>query len=306
MNVKDKKFFHKLKLSSNNNIAIIGSSFCSCLVGDHIKSEFGSKVVFYEKTNFIGGAWRFDKLGNIFSNILAPTSIEERKIFDKIVKFLNKKNIKMKKTNFHSFYSNQIVDSYFFDFDNFYKKIKREHLFRKLKVRSISENNSHILINNKFKHDYVFFPNYVDINKISKSSTSVKSFEIPKGKHIRSKHIRIFCKNKIKDKFKYLFYSDKKFGPVDRLQIIKIKKNLFKISGRISLDSKSKSKKFLVKNLSKILNIKNIVKTYINTYKSINYNPNEIKKINMINNKFDRIKHYHTASVIGFINKYFL
>lgn len=82
---------HKLKLNSKSKVAIIGSSFCSCLMADFIKSKYKSKIIFYEKTKFIGGAWRFDEHGNIFSNILAPRSIRERKTFKKIIRFLDKK-----------------------------------------------------------------------------------------------------------------------------------------------------------------------------------------------------------------------
>lgn len=306
MVLQNKNFFSSLELSPKKNVAIIGSSFCSCLIGDYIKSKYGSNVIFYERTKFIGGAWRSDISGNIFSNIIAPTSNEEKKIFKKVIRYLNKKKIKMKKNNFHSYYSNQIVDSYFTDFNLFYKKINNEYLFRRLKVNSICEKDNHIIINNKFKHDYVLFPNYIQLKKITQKSSSIKKFKFPKGKIIRSKHIRIFSKDKIIKKFEHLYYSDKKFGIVDRLQIIKIKNNLFKISGRVSLKSKKKSKNFLINNLKKILDIKNITKTHINTYASINYNPLEIKKINSINEKFFRVRHYNTSSVIGFINRYLI
>ena len=306
MSTKKKEFIDKLDLNCNKNVAIIGSSICSCLLGDYLKSEFGVKVIFYEKSKFIGGAWRKDKFGNIFSNILAPITAKERKIFNKSLKFLDSKSIKSTKMSLQSFYAGQLVDSYLFDFNNFYKKIKREHIFRKLKVNSINENYNHILINNKYKHDYIFFPNYVDLKYIKKNSSPRLTFKIPMVKVIKSKHLRILCTKKVKDKFKNLFYSNEKFGPLDRLQIIKLKQNIYKISGRISIDSKNRSKSFLVNKLSILLDIKNIVKTSINSYSSFYYSKSDIKKIDLINNKFDRVKHYDTQSVLGFINKYLI
>ena len=80
------------------------------------------------------------------------------------------------------------------------------------------------------------FPNYINLKKIVKNSKQRLVFKIPEGKVIKSKHIRIFTKEKIKKKFSNLFFCEKKFGPLDRLQIIKLEKNLFKISGRISIE----------------------------------------------------------------------
>ena len=61
MGLLKKKLIHNLKLNSKTKIAIIGTSICSCVLGDKLKSHFGANVVFYEKTKFIGGAWRSDK-----------------------------------------------------------------------------------------------------------------------------------------------------------------------------------------------------------------------------------------------------
>lgn len=306
MNLKKKNFIHNLKIDSKNNIAIIGSSICSCLLGNYLKSKFGANITFYEKTKFIGGAWRSDNFGNVFSNILAPTTIEEKKIFKKIISYLKKKETKPKKTDFKSLYAGQIVDSYFFNLSHFYKKMKKNNLFRTLRVNTIVENNTGTIINNKYRHDYVLFPNYVDLKKVSKNSLPLKNFKIPEKKTIRSKHIRIFCKNKVQNKLDNLFYYDDKFGDFDRLQIIKLRKNLFRISARVSLESKKKSKIYLVKRLTKLLGIKKVTNTSINTYSSVVYNILDIKKLSLINNKFNRIKHYDTSSVVGFIQRYLL
>ena len=306
MNVNYKKSINYLKLKPKNNVAIIGSSICSCLLGDYLKSKFGVNVVFYEKSDYIGGAWRSDDNGNIFSNIVAPLTANEKIIFKKFLKFLSKKNIKYKKRKYKSYYANQFIDSYFVDFFNFYKKIKKEHKFRFLKVNTITENNKNVLINNKFKHDYVFFPNYIDLKKISKNSFPALTFKLPKLKKIKSRHVRIFFKKRIKDKLKIFFYSDKKFGPIDRLQIIKIRKNLFKLSGRVAIEFKKKSKSFLINNLVKFFDIKDIIRSNLNYYESMYYSQSDVKKISLINNNFNKIKHYDTESVLGFFKKYLL
>ena len=65
-----------------------------------------------------------------------------------------------------------------------------------------------------------------------------------------------------KGDFNFLFYSNDKFGPLDRLQIIKIKPNVYKISGRIGYESmKGKSKQLLISQLSKIIKIRGIIKS---------------------------------------------
>ena len=92
---------------------------------------------------------------------------------------------------------------------------------------------------------------------------------------------------------------------VDRLQIVKIK-NLYKISGRISIEYKNRSKNFLIKNLSQKLRINKIIDATINSYSSIYFNQNEIIKFNMVNKKFNRIRHFDTSSVLGFVKNYFL
>ncbi len=305
MNSKN-ELFSSLDLNSKKNIAIIGSSFCSCLLGDYLKIKYGAEVVFYEKTKFIGGAWRSDNFGNVFSNIIAPTNNSERKVFKKVLIFLKKKKIKIKKLKYNSFYANQIVDSYIFDFNHFYKKIKESSIIKKLKVNFIQEKNNHVLINNKFKHDYVLFPNSVNLKNITKKSKLCKTFKIPKGKIIKSKHIRIICKDIPKDNFKDLYYREQTLGPIDRLQATGIKQNIFMISARISRQSKHKSKSSLTNNVSKLLGIKRILESSINIYSSIHYSPKQIKEINSINAKFSRIKHYNTSSVMEFINKYLL
>lgn len=305
MNSKS-ELFNSLDLNSKKNIAIIGSSFCSCLLGDYLKIKYGSEIVFYEKTKFIGGAWRSDNFGNVFSNIIAPTTNSQKKVFKKVLIFLKKKKIKIRRSKYNSFYANQIVDSYIFDFNHFYKTIKETSIIKKLKVNFIQEKDNHVLINNKFKHDYVLFPNSVNIKKITKKSKLHKIFKIHKGKVIKSKHIRIICKDISKDNFKNLHYSEQTLGPIDRLQATEIKKKLFMISARISRQSKNKSKSFLTNNISKLLDIKRILESSINIYSSIYYSPKQIKEINSINTKFSRIKHYNTSSVMEFISMYLL
>ena len=86
MNSKN-EIFSKLSLRSKKSVAIIGSSLCSCLIGDYIKKKYGAKVVFYEEKKFIGGAWRIDGYGNMFSNIIAPTDQNTRKVFNKALIF---------------------------------------------------------------------------------------------------------------------------------------------------------------------------------------------------------------------------
>ena len=146
----------------------------------------------------------------------------------------------------------------------------------------------------------------MNIKNITKKSKLRKLFKIYKGKVINSKHIRIICKNISKDNLKNLHYSEQTLGPVDRLQATEIKKRLFMISARISRQSKHKSKSFLTNNISKLLDIKGILESSINTYSSIHYSPKQIKEINSINTKFSRIKHYNTASVMEFISMYLL
>ena len=225
MNSKS-ELFSSLDLNSKKNIAIIGSSFCSCLLGDYLKVKYGAEVVFYEKTKFIGGAWRSDNFGSFFSNIIAPTTNSQRKVFKKVLTILKKKKIVIKKSKYSSFYANQIVDSYIFDFNHFYKKIKESIIIKRLKVNFIQEKNNYVLINNKFKHDYVLFPNSVNLKNITKKSKLCKTFKIPKGKIIKSKHIRIICKDISKDNFKNLHYSEQTLGPIDRLQATEIKKKI--------------------------------------------------------------------------------
>jgi len=306
MNPTNKNFIHNLKFKPKDNVAIIGSSLCSCLLGNYLKTKFGTNVTYYEKTKFIGGAWRSDEFGNIFSNILAPITLKETKIFGKVLNFLKKEKTKPKKTNLNSFYAGKIVNSYFFDLKYFYEKIKKNNSFRILKVNSIIENDGEVVINNKFKHDYVLFTNYVDLKKLAKNSSPFINFKIPKKKIIRSKHIRIFYKHKNKNKLNDLFYNEKKLSDFDRLQIIEFRKNLYKASARVALESKKKSKIYLINSLTKLLGAKNIFKINIGTYASVVYNILDIKKINLINGKFNRIKHYDTSSVVGFIQKYLL
>ena len=88
------------------------------------------------------------------------------------------------------------------------------------------------------------FPNSVNIKKITKKSKLHKIFKIHKGKVIKSKHIRIICKDISKDNFKNLHYSEQTLGPIDRLQATEIKKKLFMISARISRQSKISPKVF--------------------------------------------------------------
>ena len=304
MSLLKKKLIHNLKLNSKTKIAIIGTSICSCVLGDKLKSHFGANVVFYEKTKFIGGAWRSDKYGNIFSNIIAPTNNSEKKVFLKVLNFFRTLKILPKKSELKSFYSNQLVTSYLINFESFFKRFKKKHKIQKLDVRSLKEKSDHVLINNKLKYDYVFFPNYVNIQNIENINSSNK-FKLPKKKKIRSKHIRIFCKNKVISDLNNFFYSEKKYGVVDRLQIVKIK-NLHKISGRISIEYKNRSKNFLIKNLSQKLRINKIIDATINSYSSIYFNQNEIIKFNMVNKKFNRIRHFDTSSVLGFVKNYFL
>ncbi len=299
-------FFDHLKLNTNTSVAIIGSSICSCLLAEYLNNKYGVKVILYEKSKFIGGAWRSDKYGNIFSNILAPLNISERKSFNHVLKFLKSQKIKYKSLDGQSYYAGQLVKSYLFDYSDFYKNIKKNFIFRKLKVNSIIENNDHIVLNNKFKHDFVFFPNYVLLKSIKKNGTGSHDFKIPKVKIIKSKHLRILCSKPVKGDFNFLFYSNNKFGPLDRLQIIKIKSNIYKISGRIGYESKGKSKQLLISQLSKIIKIRGIIKSSINSYSSFYYNKTDIKKINVINKKFARVIHYDTQSVLGFINKYLM
>ena len=298
------KIFDTIKLDSKKNVAIVGSSICSCLIGKYIKSKYKAKVVFYEKTKFIGGAWRADKYGNIFSNIIAPTNTVQKKIFNRVLSVLKKNKIKIKKTNSSSFYANQIVETYNFDFNYFYKNIIKNFIFRKHEVNSICENNDTVLINNRFRHDYVLFPNSVHLKRVYKNSPPSLEFKFPRGKIIKSKHIRIFFKDKIENKLKSLYYSDKKFGPIDRVQVIKIRDRLSKLSGRISIEYKTKPKYFIIRNLKKLFGIKNIIKASIYSYKNISYKPNKVQLIKQINNKFSRVKHFDTSSVVTFISKY--
>ena len=137
-------YFDHLKLNTNTSVAIIGSSVCSCLLAEYLNNKYGVKVILYEKSKFIGGAWRSDKYGNIFSNILAPLNTSERKSFNHILKFLkSQKKIKYKSFDGQSYYAGQLVKSYLFDYNN----IKNKFIFRNLKVNSIIENNDHIVLN---------------------------------------------------------------------------------------------------------------------------------------------------------------
>lgn len=306
MNFKKKNFEKNLKLYSKKKVAIIGTSICSCILGDQLKLNYGCEVVFFEKTKFIGGAWRSDRYGNIFSNIIAPTNKSESRIFSKVLKFFRTLKIIPKKNTLKSFYSNQFVDSYLINFHTFFKKIKSKHKYKTLDVKSLIEKSDHVLINKTFKFDYVFFPNYVNIPNIETVSSLNNKFKLPKNKKIKSKHIRIFCKNKVTNNLNNITYSDKKYGVVDRLQIVEVKKNLFKISGRVSLEYKNKSKNYLIRNLSKSIGIKNIIDTQIYAYTSIYFNQNDIRKLNMINKKSNRIRHFETSSVLTFVKNYFL
>ena len=150
------KFFSSLDLSSKKKVAIIGSSFCSCLIGDYLKIKYGVEVVIYEKTKFIGGAWRIDKYGNTFSNIIAPTDNSTKQVFKKVLSYLKKKKIKIKKLKNSSFYANQIVKTYIFDFSHFYKKIKKANIIKRLNVNSIQEKDNCVLINSKLYTSFYF------------------------------------------------------------------------------------------------------------------------------------------------------
>jgi len=305
MNSKN-EIFSKLSLRSKKSVAIIGSSLCSCLIGDYIKKKYGAKVVFYEEKKFIGGAWRIDGYGNMFSNIIAPTDQNTRKVFNKALIFLKNKKIQIKNLNQNSFYANQIVDTHIFNFNNFFNKIKKEYLFRRLKVKSLIEKEECVLVNNEYMHDYVLFPNSVNFKISKKKSSLTKIFKLPKCKIIKSKHIRIISKGISKEKLGGLNYSEQKLGPIDRLQIMKIRKNFFKISARISKEYKRKSKNSIIKNLIELLGIKNILDSSVSSYSSINYTSEQIKEINKINKNFNRIKHYNTSNIIGFISEYLL
>lgn len=306
MSLLKKKLIHKLKINSKTKVAIIGTSICSCILGEKLKLHFGANIVFYEKTKFLGGAWRSDKFGNIFSNIIAPTNKKEKRIFLRVLNFFKTLKITPKKNSLKSLYSRKIVDSYSINFNSFLKNSKKKHKLKNLGVKSLIEKKDYVLINNKYKFDYVFFPNYIDLKKIKIYSSSNDYLEIPPRKKIKSKHIRILCKNKQINKWNNIFYSEKSYGVVDRLQIIEIKKNLFKISGRVSLDYKTKSKKYLIDNLSKKIGLKNIISSRINTYLSVHYNLKDIIKLNRVNKRSNRIRHFDTSSVLGFVNNYFL
>lgn len=299
-----KKSFNDLKLKPNNSIGIVGSSLCACFLGEYIRKSFKAKVVFYDKSHRIGGAWQADNKGNLLSNIIYPLSNDEKKIFLKFRKFLKKEKIEFKKDEFKSYYSNYFVKSNYINFTKFYNRVKKKNKFRYLKVKMITEINQNVFINNKFKHDYVFFPNYVDLKKITKSSSPIFSFKFPKPTNIKSHHIRIFFKKKIKDKFKNLSNNEMKSTFLDRLQIAQINKKLFKLSGRISMQYKATSKSFLVNRVTKLFNIKDVIKTHLYFYEHKYFKKSVIKKINLTTNNFNRIIHFDTSSVLGFFNKY--
>ena len=102
-----------------------------------------------------------------------------------------------------------------YNFNNFFKKIFKSKLLKKIKVKKIQIlKNNKILVNKEYTFNKIFIPTYFGIDKINVLNKIIKiDFKI-----IKSEHVVALIK---KTKYSNLFYSDFFNNFFDRVEISK-------------------------------------------------------------------------------------
>ena len=285
------------------NIAIIGGSAASCVLALYLNEKKNCKITIFEKSKNLGGAWQFDKGGAKFSNIIYPLNAKEKKIYKKSIKFLKKYRIKFRSNIKKSLFSKRTVFAKSCDLNGLYHLVKRKiNIKKNTQVKSIKEFNDYILINNKFKFSYIFFPTYIKLKKIHliKENGKSKVVNIPYLKINKALHTRLLVKNLKKQNWSF---KANKIGPMDRFQVINKKKNISQINGRILLEWKGKSKNLIIRNIRRVLNFERLLSANFFSYRSCIRDSNQIKKLKEVIKKTRRIKYLETFTFLEFLRE---
>jgi hypothetical protein len=284
---------HKKKIS----IAILGAGATSCLLALILqKKKFNVTVL--EGGISIGGAWAMDRKGPKFSNIIAPTNKKEKKEFKRSVNYLKKLKINFVTKATKTLYSKKIMNTRTANLQKLFLYSKKEINFKfSFKVKSINEINSKVLVNNKYKFDYVFFPTNFNINKVQYSVKKKSEYlPTPYLKITNSLHLRMFVKNLKKYDFKNLT-----IGPLDRFQIINLKKSISRINARVRIEWKKRSKKDIINEVHKHIDFEKLMSFDFFNYKSCLRDDFHTKLLKNNLNKTKRIKYFETKSILDFL-----
>ncbi len=281
-------------------IAIIGSSAPSCIYALKKKAE-NCEVTIFEKSNNLGGAWAIDKKGPKFSNLVAPLTNKEKKYYYKACKILRKYHVKFKDNLYKSLFSKKVLNAPTTSFDKLYDKTKKNISIKKnFNVKSIIENSDDVLINNKFRFHYVYFPTYINLKSIIMKKDKKIKVKIPFLKINKALHLRVVLKGLKKNKIRL---NQKNFGPLDRFQIIELNKKLSQINGRVLLEWKKKRKKLILKNLLEKVDFTRKISSDFFWYRSCIRDDEQIKNLKSKLSMLRRVRYLETTSLLGFVYK---
>ena len=285
-------------------IGIVGASVTSCILAMYFKKK-GYKVLLLEKGNKTGGAWQVDKFGSIFSNIISPISNLEKKNFKKIIKFLKSFKIEFNRSPQKALFTKRIVNVQASDFRKLiYLAKKKLNIKYNYKVKNIKEKEKFVLVNNKIKFDYIFYPKNVYVSNINLIRKN-KNFKINDKieSKMRSKHLRFFSYDL---NLKNIMYNEEGIGPLDRLQIFNDKNNKKIVNGRIKMNWKNKTNKQILNGIKKAFGINKLVFPKFSYYHSERISKdNMVKLIENLSNS-ERIIFINTNSISEFVLNYFI
>mgnify|MGYP001248132026 CR=1 FL=1 len=288
-----------------NNVCIIGASVTSCILGIYLKKR-GHKVILLEKGAKIGGAWQVDNQGSIFSNIVAPINNNEVKNFSKVVKFLKGYGVKFNKEYQKALFTKRIIKVKSSDFRSLIKNSRKKlNIVYNYEVKNIKEYQKFVKINNKLVFDYIIHPKNVFVKYINIKGK--KNFDTKiicnYDKVIKSKHLRFVC-NKLN--FNKIVFNENGIGPLDRLQIYSLKKNMKIINGRVKLNWKKRNKTDIIREIKKIFGIKKIVSAKFAYYVSKKIPEKSFMKLKNKLKTSKRINYINTNSITEFILENFI
>jgi hypothetical protein len=300
----DKEINIDARVIMKKKIAILGSSPIMLMFAKKLSKN--NIVHVYEKRKNIGGAWQIHKYKNLnfhaYTNIVSPLKPKDEKYYSLVNRTLkNQFGVKIKK-NLKSYSSaridskgnvvikkRNIKDVFEYNFDEFFKKMKKSLKIKKKKLENIKIFRNGVNIENIY-YDKLYITAFAGIKKIFLNNK--KKIQIPFDKRTSSHMIIVANKEFIKN-----FYYSETFSDIfDRVQLIKIKK-FYVFTARVSNEFKKKS-------IKKILNLSdfNLKKKNILLAKKINFNnhyrtPEQVKK--MINDLkfFRQIKVINTSQL---------
>ncbi len=287
---------NKIKYLSKKKVVVLGSSLPMLLLAYFLyKNKINVQVI--NDTKVLGGAWRAFKYNKYSirrqSNVVVPINKKEEKKQKQINSILTKIfKIKIDKLKKKIITPYKFKRKFYYNFNFFLKNISKKKIFKNLKVNKINLNNNLIILNNKFKFDFMFIPTYFGINEINIDNKIIKTdYSI-----IKSEHIVAIIKS---SNFGNIYYSDFFNNFFDRVQFTS-QKNFSIFSARITKTNKGSNNKKIYGEIEKIFNKDQII--YIKKFKYKNYyrNYNQILELKKIK-KNKSIKYLDTQSLLSFL-----